>query len=238
MMTCRILLMIAVLVSTASAGELMRIVREPTAGIIAPRTYHVSLTTFPSNGLRFSVSTGVVRGFMVGLGYGGWNVIGLSSPEWFDKVFFKARFRFLDETSAFPALAAGFDNENEVVREEGTYSRISRGFYVTASKNFRAPGGDMGFHAGISISFEEPDHAGCWFGFDKSLPAGFGLAADYDLATNEADSVRFDNSGGFINAEVYWESFGQVRISIQFKDLLESGGATYRSLAVDFLGLL
>ena len=238
MRTVAVFILAVILASSATAGELMRIVREPTAGIIAPRTYHVSLNTFPTNGLRFSLDTGIVPGLMVGLGYGGWNITGLSSPDWFDHVFVKLRFRFLDETTSFPALAVGYDNEDEAVREAGTYTRISRGLYLSASKNFRAPGGDMGFHGGINVSFDEPDHAGCWLGMDKSLPAGFGLAADYDFATNEADSVRFDKSGGFLNCEIYWESFGQVRISLQFKDLLESGGSTYRALAVDFLGLL
>jgi hypothetical protein len=225
------------LAAPAVAGEMMRTVREPTAGIVAPRTYYVSMSTFPSNGLRFSLYTGIVPGLMVGLGYGGWDVTGLSSPDWFDHVFAKVRFRFLDETTAFPALAIGYDNEDEAVREAGTYTRTSRGLYMAASKNFRAPGGDMGFHGGISVSFDEPDHAGCWLGMDKSLPAGFGIAADYDFATNEADSVRFDKSGGFLNCEVYWESFGQVRVSLQFLDMLDAGGASYRSLAVDFLGL-
>jgi len=72
---------------------------------------------------------------------------------------------------------------------------------------------------------------------NKSLPGGFGLALEYDFATDEADSVRFDNNGGFLSGEIYWESFGQVRVSLQFIDILETGGESYRALGVDFLGL-
>ncbi len=215
----------------------MRIVTEPTAGMLSPRTYYVDMRTFPSNGLRFGISAGIVPRLMAGVSYGGWNITGLEDPEWFDQLSLSARFRFIDESNSFPALAVGYCNEREPARAGGTYTRLSRGLYLAASKNFEAPAGDLAFHAGASVSFDDSDHAGCWLGVDKSLPAGFGVALDWDPATNGADSVRFDETGGFLNFEGYWQSFGQVRISIQLMDLFEAGGETYRSLAVDFLGL-
>ena len=41
-----------------------------------------------------------------------------------------------------------------------------------------------------------------------------------------------------MNIETYWESFGQVRIGLRFCDVLETSGDPYRSLAIDFLGLI
>jgi hypothetical protein len=225
------------IMAAAAAGELLRIVDEPTAGMVAPRTYYFSMSTFPSDGLRFGVSAGLLPGFMAGLAYGGYDITGMDDPDWFDELSVRARFRFLDETVDFPALAVGFDNQREPFRAGGHYERLSRGAYLAGSKNFQSPVGDLAFHAGISLSLDDPDHAGCWVGTDVSLPAGFGAALDWDPATNEADSVRFDESGGFVNFEGFWESFGQVRISLQFMDILESGGEPYRALAVDFLGL-
>lgn len=222
----------------SSAGELMRIVREHTAGLVAPGTYGVSLSTFPSDGLRFSLSIGVVRRVMLGLGYGGWNLTGLESPAWFEHVSLKAGVRLLDESDAFPGILAGFDNEPEPARTGGSYSRTSRDLYLSASKNFETFGGDMAFHLGLSLDVRDPVHAGSWIGMDKSLPGGFGAALEWDLATDEADSVRIDNGGGFLNGELFWESFGQVRVSLQFVDLLETGGESYRALGIDFLGIL
>lgn len=234
----RLGLAVAVLaVLTARSGELMRIVREPTAGVVAPRTYYAFMSTFPHDGLRFALTVGLVSDLMLGVGYGGWNVTGIDDAEWFDHAFFKVRFRFLDESLSFPALAIGYDAEEEQYRAGGIYSRHQRGFYMVGSKNFRTTVGDLAFHAGASLSPKHPEHAGCWIGADASLPAGFGLAVDYDPATSEDPEVRFDESGGFLQAEVFWESYGQVRVSIQFLDLLEAGGSTYRSLSVDFLGL-
>jgi len=216
----------------------MRVVTEPTAGMLSPRTYYVDMSTFPTDGLRFGISVGVLPRLMAGASYGGWDVTGMDDPEWFDRLSLSGRFRFVDETVSFPALAVGYSNEREPSRAGGRFNRLSRGLYLALSKNFAAPGGDMAFHGGISISFDDPDHAGCWLGVDKSLPAGFGIAADWDPATNEPASVRFDETGGFLNLEGYWQSFGQVRISIQIRDLFEAGGETYRCLAVDFLGLI
>jgi len=221
----------------AFSGELMRLVREPTAGIVAPGTYHFSMNTFPNDGLRFSLTAGLFSRFDAGLGFGGWNITGLNSPSWFKHLYIKARFRFLDETESFPGAALGFDNEPEAVRSGGTYKREARDMYVVFSKNFLSFGGDMAFHFGLSANVRRLIHAGMWAGMNKAVAGGFGLAVEYDFATDEADSVRFDNKGGFLSGEIYWESFGQVRISIQFVDILETGGESYRALGVDFLGL-
>lgn len=237
-MSRALLLLVLSLCGTPFGGELMRLVTEPTAGVVAKRTYYVSMGTFPDNGLTLAMSLGVTRGLMVGASYGAWNLTGTGDTEWFDHVALRARFRFLGETRSFPGLAVGYQGREEPSRAGGVYNRHERGFYLAASKNFAMPPGDLGLHGGVSLSPEHSDHAGAYVGLDKSLPAGFGLAADWDLATAEADSVRFDQGGGFLNMEAYWESFGQVRISLQLRDVLETGGESYRSLAVDFLGLL
>ncbi len=239
-MIIRGMLIICLLAAAAGevvSGELMRLVREPTAGIIAPRTYHFSMNTFPDDGLRFSLTTGVIPGLAVGLGYGGWNITGLNNPSWFDHLYLKARFRFIDESESFPGAVLGFDNEPEAIRSGATYRRKARDLYLVLSKNFLSFGGDMALHFGLSADVSRLVHAGVWTGINKSLPGGFGLALEYDFATDEADSVRIDNNGGFLSAEVYWESFGQVRISLQFMDIFETGGESYRALGVDFLGL-
>jgi len=239
-MIIRTILIISLLTASAGeavSGELMRLVREPTAGIVAPRTYHFSMNTFPNDGLTFSLMAGILPRFAVGLGYGGWNITGLNSPSWFNHLYLKARFRFFDETESFPGALLGFDNEPEAIRSGSTYRRSARDIYLVLSKNFLSFGGDMAFHFGISADVRRLIHAGAWVGMNKALPAGFGLAMEYDFATDEADSVRFDNNGGFLSGEIYWESFGQVRISLQFIDILETGGESYRALGVDFLGL-
>ena len=223
---------------SVAAGELMRIVQEPTAGLVAPGTYGISLSTFPSDGLRFSFSLGVVQRVMVGLGYGGWDVTGLEDPTWFEHVYLKAGIRLIDESEPLPGVLIGFDNEPEPSRAGSDYARTARDLYLASSKNFETIGGDMAVHLGISLDVQEPVHAGAWLGVDKSLPGGFGAAMEWDLATDQHDSVRIDNGGGFLNAELFWESFGQVRVSLQFVDLLETGGESYRALGIDFLGIL
>lgn len=220
------------------AGELMRVAGEPTAGVIAPRTFNAAMSTFPTSGLKFSVTLGILPRFMAGLGYGGWNITGTRDPDWFEKVYLKVRFRVFDEKISFPAIALGYDNEAEHFRSGAEYLRPARDFYLVFSKNFAGWGGDMGFHFGMNLTSDDPDHLGSWLGVDKSFPGGFGVAADWDLATNGDTEYRFDNTGGFVDIETYWESFGQVRIGLRFSDILETGGAPYRSLVIDFLGLI
>ncbi len=223
---------------SATAGELMRVAGEPTAGVIAPRTFNVAMSTFPESGLKFSITAGIIPRLMAGLGYGGWNITGMSDPAWFDGVYLKIRFRIFDEKRSFPAVALGYDNEEEHARSGAEYLRPARDFYAVFSKNYMGWGGDMGFHFGVNIAEEYSDHIGCWAGIDKSFPGGFGVAADWDLATNGNTDYRVEKTGGFLDIETYWESFGQVRIGLRFSDVLETGGAPYRSLVIDFLGLI
>ncbi|MCK5786223.1 MAG: hypothetical protein KAH54_06665 [Candidatus Sabulitectum sp.] len=227
-----------VICSTGLAGELMRVAGEPTAGVIAPRTFNVAMNTFPVSGLKFSVIMGILPRFMAGLGYGGWNINGMGDPDWFNEVYLKARFRVFDEKQSFPAIAVGYDNEEEHARSGAEYLRPARDFYLVFSKNFSGLGGDMGFHFGANLTSDSPNHLGSWLGVDKSFPGGFGVAVDWDLATNGDTEYRFEKSGGFVDVEAYWESFGQVRIGLRFSDVLETGGSQYRSLVIDFLGLI
>lgn len=227
--------MMFTVIAVSSSGELLRIVTEPTAGIIAPGTYSVSFCTFPEDGLRFSFSVGIISRLVLGMSYGGINVIGVEDAEWFDHLWLKGRFRLLDETDVSPALAFGYDNEPILIRP-GLYSRKAKGMYVVISKNFSTFGGDMGVHGGVSLDPDAPEHAGMWIGFDKSVPGGFGIACEYDPAFNEPDSATVDEDG-FLNAELYWESFGQVRISLQFIDIFQTSGKCYRAIGFDFLSL-
>lgn len=92
-------------------AELIRAVVEPTAGVVAPRALYISLRTFPTDNLAFSLQAGLLPRLMAGIGYGGYSVTGMSTPDWFDKVYLKARFRFFDERHAFPGHGArgGFE---------------------------------------------------------------------------------------------------------------------------------
>ncbi|MCK5840863.1 MAG: hypothetical protein KAH31_01745 [Candidatus Sabulitectum sp.] len=220
------------------SGELMRVAGEPTAGVIAPGTFNVAMSTFPVSGLKFSVTVGILPRFMAGLGYGGWNINGIGDPDWFEEVYLKARFRVFDEKRNFPAIALGYDNEDEHARSGAEYLRPARDIYMVFSKNFAGWGGDMGFHFGVNLNGDDTDHIGSWLGVDKSFPGGFGVAADWDLGTNGDTEYRFEKTGGFVDIEAYWESFGQVRIGLRFNDVLETGGSQYRSLVIDFLGLI
>ncbi len=236
----KVLKIVFVLLFAASSltysGELLRIVTEPTAGIIAPGTYSVSFCTFPDDGLRFSFSVGVISRLVLGISFGGTNVIGVEDAVWFDHLWLKGRFRLLDETEVSPAVAFGYDNEPILIRP-GSYSKQAKGMYLALSKNFSTFGGDMGVHGGVSLDPESPAHAGMWVGFDKSVPGGFGIACEYDPAFNDTDSSGVATDDGFLNAELYWESFGQVRISLQFIDIFQSSGKCYRAIGFDFLSL-
>ncbi len=234
----RAAVLLALLCAPCRGAELLRVIREPTAGVLARRTYNVSLSTYPSEGLAFSLTAGVLDRFMIGLSFGGRNITGYSDAEFWDHVYARLRFRVIDETEVVPGIALGFDNQPEPSRSGAAYLRPERDLYVALSKNFSTIGGDMALHAGISADLQDPVHAGLWTGVDKSLPGGFGLALEYDFATDGAREVRFDEEGGFLSAEVFWQSFGQVRVSLQFIDLLETGGESYRALGIDFLGMI
>lgn len=209
----------------AAAGELVRLVDSPTAGLVDKGRFAVDLRLFPEGGLVGQLQAGIMRRLTIGLSFGGEGVIGSDPIDWYPRVEAAARYRVLEENEALPALALGYETQGYGPRTRDRYQVKSKGFFVAASKNYVSGLGQFGVHAGINWSRENVDDDGPngWVGIDKRINEELALVADYDLALNDNDDDSLGSGRGFLNAGAHWSPARGLSLGLLLKNVLKNG---------------
>jgi hypothetical protein len=192
----------------AAQDSLTRMVVDtPTAGLLPRGSYAASMRLSSGGTMLAELSLGIFKRTELGFSYGGSNLIGVGDVDWYPRIEFHAKYRLIDETLGFPAVALGYDSQgygpySTALRR---YATKSRGFYAAMSKNYRFLG-ELGLHGGYSVSLEgegddrgEPTFfAGTTLGFNPDLV----LMLEYDLPVSDNNDVAraLDEGSGFLNA--------------------------------------
>lgn len=222
-----VLAMVAVCASSLQAQGTFQhrmLIDMPTAGSLERGSFAVELRMFGRGGLLSNVTVGITPRFMIGLGFGGENIIGTGDINWNPTPGIMAAFRVIDENFAVPAVAVGFSSQGYGAYNDGLdrYQTKSRGLYAVASKNY-AVFYNLGLHGGINHSFEDNDNdeeLNFFFGLDLSFNPEFRFLLEYDLARNDNENEQQFGSGeGYLNAGVQWSFSGRFFIQLNVKDL-------------------
>lgn len=101
----------------------------PNASLLPNASFDVTMRIFPEGGLLTGVNVGLNERFMIGLAYGGTNVIGKGAVNWHPFAGAAARYRIISESFSLPGIAIGFDSQGH-------------GAYVDSLKRFerKSPG--------------------------------------------------------------------------------------------------
>jgi hypothetical protein len=213
-------------------ADLRWLVDIPTAGMLPRGAFDIDFRTFPASGVQVSLGIGLADDFSIGIGYGGARILSDVSPEWNPKMEFKIRFRLVEETEAFPALALGYSSigyglfekeDSSIGYYEDRYLVKSPGFYLALSKNFNVYLTPVGWHGGISYSFENEIDADPNFfvGLDMSLSYDMAFLIDYDFAVNDNKRAGIFGLGrGYLNLGLSWYITSEISIELDFRDLL------------------
>ncbi len=191
-----IVLILIALATAGSAYELRKLVDVPTAGVLQRGEASVFTKIYRDNGMLVGAEVGLFPGFMFGVSYGGENVVGTEEPVWHERIEFMAKYRLLDESSRWPAVAIGFDSRGHGVyhKYDNRYDIKSKGFFAVASKNYLLLG-NLGFHGGINYSMENDDEdedINFFVGIDKDVTNKITLACEYDVALNDTKGRKLD----------------------------------------------
>ena len=222
------LLAVAAACLPATAGEVpepTRLVDSPTAGLIEKGRFGLNLRLFPRGGVLGQVDAGVLKRLSIGLSYGGVDVIGDDSIDWYPRVEVAARYRVIEESEAMPALTVGYETQGYGVYHNGRYQFKSKGAFAALSKNYTSSIGQFGVHGGVNLSREDDDDNDLsgWVGADKRINEELALVAEYDFALNDNDSDSIGSGKGFLNASVYWAAVPNVSIGLVLKNILQNG---------------
>ncbi|MCG8603502.1 hypothetical protein MJD09_00680 [bacterium] len=200
----------------------------PTAGTIERGSFEVELRMFGNGGLLSNVSVGITPRFMIGLAYGGENIIGAGGVNWNPTPGIIGAIRMIDETFGVPAIAIGFTSQGYGPYFDGVdrYEYKSRGLYAVASKNYSLFH-NLGLHGGINRSFETNDNdegINLFFGIDLSFNREFRFMIEYDLARNDNENdARFGSGEGYLNAGVQWSISDRLFLQFHMRDINRNG---------------
>jgi hypothetical protein len=200
----------------------------PTAGALDRGSFAVNLRLFGNGGLLGDVAVGITPRFMLGLSYGGENIIGVGDINWNPRPGIQARMRIIDESYVTPAITLGFDSQGYGAHVDSLnrYINKSRGFFVVASKNY-AILHNLGFHGGLNYSLETDDDdkdLNFFLGADLSFNREIRFMLEYDFARNDNENdFRFGAGDGYLNAGAQWAFSDRFFLQFSLKNLFENG---------------
>jgi hypothetical protein len=203
-----------------------RLVDCPTAGLLPRASFDFDIKMFPKGGVTFGLDIGLMRRFMVGMSFGGENVIGEGEPDWNPRIEFAARYRLINESWALPAIAIGFESQGDGAFDDSLdrYDYKSKGFYGVMSKGYAAGEVPIGFHGGINYSLENDDEdqdISLFFGTDIRFGDNLGIVAEYDLGTNDDKAKELFGQGyGYLNLGIQWIFSERLLLQFNLKNLL------------------
>lgn len=208
----------------------------PTAGTLPRGYYNIAMRLYPNGGALGYTDIGLSHRLMMGVSFGGENVISDKSPSWNPSIEFSLKFRVIDEMEYFPAVSVGFSSQGSGAYngELERYAYKSRGFYAVASRSFYFYQWTAGWHAGINYSREfkqdGDEQVNFFVGFDATFKYNLALLAEYDAALNDdrstlpgGEAYSFAGQGrGYLNVSIKWLFTESLELEVLLKDLLEN----------------
>lgn len=218
----------------------------PTANMLPRGSFDFDFRVYPKGGIFAAVDIGLTPWFMLGVAYGGENILGEGGVNWGPRVEFVSRIRIVSETYLLPSLAMGFDSQGSGAYNDSLkrYTIKSKGFYAALSKNYYWGVLPVGFHAGINYSLETKDgdeNPTFFVGTDLTFKDQVVLEAAYDLALNDDRADSFYGKGrGYFDVALRWLYSETLQMEFQLKNLLQNRRGTttisreFRLIYVEF----
>jgi len=205
-------------------GPASLLVDVPTAGVSPRGVVQIQGRAFPAGGIEVRLDVGALERVSLGVGFGGVEIIGDGTPEWYARPGLALKALILDETWNLPGFALGIDTRGAGFWDgaRGRFQFKSRGFYAVASKNY-AFLGDFTLHGGASRSFETRDDGDptLFGGIEKSVGSHIGLAVEYDLARNDDQKDgAYGRGRGYLNAALRVRPGPQLEVDVVVRDML------------------
>jgi hypothetical protein len=205
----------------------------PTAATLPRASFDFRMRTTSNGGLIAQTDIGLHRKFMLGVSYGGEQILGEGKAGWQDNVAFTVKYQLVSETIVVPAIAFGFDGQGYGRRfsDLKRYMYKSKGFYAVASKGYQTYRWSSGLHVGVNYSLEsdvdEDKDASVFFGADLSLQNDVALVAEYDLAFNDNRDTEHSGKGwGYFNVGLRWIFSERLELGLDFQNLFENRNDT------------
>jgi hypothetical protein len=211
---------------TKGKAEPRVIVDMPTAGLLDRGSVAVDIDFYQEGGVLGGLSVGVFDRLTFGVSYGGSRLLGSGKAVMNPLPGVTLKARLLEESTAFPALALGFDSQGKdgYLKDLDRYVVKSPGLYAVLSKNYLFAG-YLSLHGGVNYSFERGDDDrsfNLYAGAEKTIGPFLSLLAEYNVAMNDNSGEAIGKGRGYLNLAVKWSFAGGITLGVNFKDLLRN----------------
>lgn len=234
--------------SQGTAGEKAKfqyrfLIDMPTAGVLDKGLVSVTTEYLPLGVVIARMEVGVFDDISFGISYGGANIIGAGSPDWYKLPSVDIRFRLFHETLLVPSITLGFNSQGKGIFSDnsGRFAIKSPGFFGAVSKNF-ALMGYLSLHGSASYSLETRDadnFINITGGVEKTIGESFSLVAEYDFAFNDNQSDIFGKGNGYLNLGLRWTLGEGFTFGFDLRDLLNnkkiSPSSADRAIRIEFI---
>jgi hypothetical protein len=215
---------------TNAKFEYRSLIDLPTAGILERGYVGVGLDALPFGVVVTKIEVGVFNNFSFGISYGGGNIIGSGKVDWYELPGVNIRFRPVDETPAFPAIAIGFDSQGKGIYDDSKnrYQIKSPGFFIAAAKNFEFFG-YLSLHGNINYSLERDDgdkDVNLGIGIEKTIGDQVSFVAEYDFAINDNTGGSIGDGNGYLNMGLRWSVGEGFTVGLDLRNLLDNSKLT------------
>jgi hypothetical protein len=199
----------------------------PTAAVASRGTATMTLRILSRGGLLSSIYAGVSDRFLLGISFGGSNIIGTGDISWNPRPEVAIKYLMIGETETRPGLAVGFESQGygSYNNTLNRYQIKALGFYGILSRNFSLAG-TFGMHAGVNYSIEnkdEDDRLNVFIGADKSINPHLTFLIEYDFARNDNQSLPgFGRDKGYLNIGARITLGDRVGLEFDLRNLLDN----------------
>ena len=147
---------------------------------------------------------------LMGVSYGGDQIIGYGKPNFNPRVEFHGKYRVLEELGPAPSVCIGFESQGYAgyFKEQSRYRIKSKGFYGVAGKTFPVLQG-LYAQGGVNFSLETEDgenEPNVFMGIEQAVSPELSVRTEFDLALNDND--RGNGMGTRLSI---WRTAGQNR---------------------------
>lgn len=165
----------------SSAGiETRTVLTRPTAGILPQGAFATTLGVLPFGTIELGFAYAPLVNVELGVSMYGTGVVGSGTVDVPEVPAVHLAWRFLDETTSFPALSVGINTTGEFPQPQSAdapYRVPGPGAYVAGSKHYGLVG-TIDVHGGIGYVFGWPgsqEGINAWAGVEKSIGARLSL---------------------------------------------------------------
>ncbi len=215
----------------------------PTTGVLEKGFVGVSLDAMPLGVIITKIEVGVFKNFSFGISYGGSNVIGQGTIDWYKLPGVNIRFKVLEESDQYPALAIGFDSQGKGVyfTDQNRFEIKSPGFFATVSRNFKFLG-YLNLIGELNYSLERKDgdkDLNFAFGLEKTIGSQFSVIAEYNLGINDNNGGAYGNGSGYLNFGARFSPGGGFTFGVDLRNLSDNrkvnSGKADRAIFVEYI---